>query len=82
MHPAQSCLPGLTNEESFILKWQYKLLGDYGTAFMSAAIKADDENLDRLAKGFPIEIGALRRYWHEKGWWDSVENKARELELL
>lgn len=76
MNPAGSTIKGFTQEETFILKWQLDCLGGFGKAFASAAIVADEDNLDRLAKGFPIEIGAIRRFWSEVGWWESLEHRA------
>jgi len=43
-------------EAKAIVKWQWGLYGDFYTALFSAIKRADDENIERLALGFPIEI--------------------------
>ena len=84
MKPSDLTYAGLTAEESFVVNWQFRRfdLQDFASAFLKAALAADDENLDRLALGFPVEVIAIRRYWHEVGWWDGVLKKAIQLGVL
>jgi hypothetical protein len=51
-----------TEGEKKILRWQFRLLGGYWTAFFEAAIRADDGNLDALARAYPGVISALRSW--------------------
>lgn len=48
--------------EKWVVKWQFRLLGDFETALAQAIIKADDKNLARLALGFPTQIDGFRRW--------------------
>jgi hypothetical protein len=40
------------------LEWQYQFTGDFYTHLFRAIAQADDQNLERLAKGFPEEVEA------------------------
>jgi len=75
--------PGLTYQEWLIYCWQYHkrcgwMLGDFWSRQMEAMAYADDENLELLARAFPEEVGGLRRFRSESGWWDEVERKGDE----
>lgn len=63
---------GKADESLYI--WQYG-----GDGFMSqlfkAMSKADEVNLNKIAKGFPEEVTAYRRYIGEAGYWDMVKRK-------
>lgn len=43
-------------EQKAVLKWQWRLYGDFFTALFDAIKLADDGNLERLRLGFPIEV--------------------------
>jgi hypothetical protein len=45
-----------TAGEKFIVKWQFRLLGDFKTALVGAIMLADEQNLARLHLGFPGEV--------------------------
>lgn len=45
-----------TKAEQIIIKWQFRLLGDFQTALMGAICAADEGNLARLALGFPQHV--------------------------
>jgi len=45
--------------EKWVVKWQFRLLGDFGTALAEAITRADDNNLERIAKGFPDEVAGF-----------------------
>jgi len=66
----------LTEEEQFVVKWQYQMLGDFKTALVRAITKADEYNMQRLALGFPVEVQAYKRFTQEGGWWETVAKKA------
>ena len=69
----------LTEEEEFIIKWQYRILGDFTTALIDAIKRADSSNLARLALGFPMEVKAYKLYAEQPGWWQRTEEKYSEL---
>ena len=48
--------------EKWIVKWQYNRLGDFQKALANAITRADDDNLESLALGFPMQVNAYRRW--------------------
>ena len=48
--------PNFTEGEKWVVKWQHRLLGSFQTALADAIKLADDDNLARLAKGFPEQV--------------------------
>ena len=69
----------LTKEEEFIYFWQHRMLGSFMTAIAECISRADRYNLEKLAKGFPMEVEAYKKFTHEDGWWESVEEKMRRI---
>lgn len=67
--------PDESPEAKAVLKWQWRLYGDFYTALWNAIKQADDGNLERLARGFPVEIkgflawnrGSLAEELRQKG---------------
>ena len=59
--------------EIAIIKWQYRLHGDFFMALFHAITKADDTNLRRIGEGFPDEVEAFKKYSQVTGWWQDVE---------
>jgi hypothetical protein len=66
----------LTPGEEFIIKWQFRLLGDFKTALITAITRADGRNLERLALGFPDEVEGYSNYIQTPGWWADIKKKA------
>ena len=58
--------------EKKFFKFKKGQTGSFYTALFQAAFKADPENLQKLAAGFPEEIEALYRFKSEAGYWDSL----------
>jgi hypothetical protein len=48
--------PDWTEAEKGVVKWQFRLLGGFKTALWDAITKADEDNLERLSRGFPTEV--------------------------
>ena len=69
-------LEGLSSEEEFVVKWQFRLLGHFKTALAELICLADDENLTRLEGGFPDEVRGYLDYTRTPGWWEMVKKKA------
>jgi len=69
-------LEGLSTEEEFIVKWQFRLLGDFKKALIECIMRADDENLARLECGFPDEVRGYLDYTRTPGWWGILKKKA------
>ena len=59
IHEILACGSGWTPAEQWVVKWQFRLLGDFGMALAAAIARADDENLERLRLGFPVEVTGL-----------------------
>ena len=55
-----------TEAEKSVIKWQFRLLGDFRTALFEAITLADDKNLVRLAMGFPYEVSGFMA-WNRGG---------------
>lgn len=82
MTSSPSILEGLEENESFIFKWQYRMLGDFYTSLINSIMLADETNLKRLAKGFPVEVDGYILYTETEGWWREVITKAKNLGLI
>ena len=71
----------LTPEEEAVFQWQYQtrlgLLGHFRQELWQAIVRADDDNLARLERGFPIEVRGFRAYIGSPGWWQRIEAKMR-----
>ena len=55
-----------------VFDWQYNLHGDFYRGLWSAIIKADSQNLAKLALGFPDQVAGYKAFAHEDGWWENV----------
>ncbi len=62
MQTISDVFPRLTEYEQHIVKWQFRLLGDFETALMGAIARADDNNLMALSLGFPMQVAAYREW--------------------
>ncbi len=51
-----------TGPEQAVIKWQFRLCGDFKTALWEAIKHADEGNLDKLALGFPNEVYGFRQW--------------------
>jgi len=72
-------LDGLTDTEAVVFEWQFRRCGDFKKALWEAICRADDNNIELLALGFPVEVEGYKHYAFESGWWDMVKDKARKL---
>lgn len=51
-----------TPSEKFVIKWQFRLLGDFETALIDCIKRADEHNMERLAEGFPTQVDGFRQW--------------------
>lgn len=51
--------PNERPESKAVLKWQWGLYGDFYTVLFGAIKQADDQNLERLRLGFPVEVAGF-----------------------
>jgi hypothetical protein len=49
-----------TEGQKAIIKWQFKMHGNFLTALFEAICRADPQNLARLELGFPVEVGGFK----------------------
>ena len=54
--------PAWTPAEKLVIKWQFHLYGDFYTALWEVIKRADEENLERLACGFPLQIIGFKQW--------------------
>lgn len=66
----------LNEGERQLVKWQYRLQGDFYDALWSAISRADSGNLARLALAFPSDVEAYRRFSQVPGYWEEVQERA------
>ncbi len=48
--------PEVGTAEKWVIRWQFRLLGDFETALAEAIARADERNLERLNGGFPTQV--------------------------
>jgi len=46
------------DDEKLVIKWQFRLLGDFKESLFQTIARADDANRKRIALGFPAEVNA------------------------
>jgi len=51
-----------TNAEKLVIKWQFRLLGDFCQALFQAIALADDDNLELLSRVFPDEVAGYKAW--------------------
>lgn len=56
--------PMWSDQAKAVIKWQFRLLGDFHTALWQAIAHADERNLSRLERGFPVEVQGYRAWAH------------------
>lgn len=66
----------LTAGEFELVKWQYRLHGDFKTALWKTITLADESNLALLKKAFPIEVEEYVKFTRVSGYWSEVQRKA------
>ena len=65
----------ISRAEHRLIDWQKGKSGHFITALFECFCTADDENLSRLAEGFPEEVKVFRRYRHEPGYYKSIMSR-------
>lgn len=68
----------LNDEEWFIYRWRKGMLGSFEDSLANTLSCADEGNLAKLEKAFPVEVSAYKKYTRERGWWQSVLQKTNE----
>ena len=56
--------------------------GVFYKALFEAGFKADPENLQKLAAGFPDEMAALYRFKSEDGYWENLCARMQSLRTV
>lgn len=52
----------LSSTEEIILKWQHNFYGGFFEMLMTVIAHADNDNAERLERGFPEEVRAIRLF--------------------
>ena len=72
-------IPGwdkLDDEQKALVRWQFRLCGDFETALWKAITLADEKNLELLARAFPVEVSAYKKYRGRPGYWGAATKLA------
>lgn len=67
---------GINKGESNLLEWQYNTGGGFNDALFHAIATADGGNQSLIAKGFPQEVEAYKRFSGESGYFQNLVKKA------
>lgn len=54
--------PEFDESDKWVVKWQFRALGDFETALCEAIKRADEHNMAKLGRGFPIQVEGYRRW--------------------
>jgi hypothetical protein len=66
----------ITQAEYGLLGWQgLRALGGFDRALWTALERADTNNLNALAKGFPEEVTALNNFRNKIEYWTELRNR-------
>ena len=66
----------LTAGEAELVRWQYRLQGDFKSALWTAIARADEDNLMALSMGYPDEVQTYVKFSRESGFWSDVQKRA------
>ena len=44
--------------DKYLVKWQFRVFGDFETSLMETIARADEDNLDLLRRAFPMQVEA------------------------
>jgi len=61
--------------ERHLIMWHEGKLSGFWKLLWDAMASADDEHLATLAKGFPEDAEAMRRFREERGYWGSLKGR-------
>ena len=50
------CSSDWTEGEKEVVKWQFGMLGGFKNTLWNAICTADEDNLERISRGFPTEV--------------------------
>lgn len=68
-------IPGwdkLDEEQRALVEWRYRLCGDFKRSLWAAIVYADDDNLELLRRGFPLEVSAFMKYQRQSDYWKNA----------
>jgi hypothetical protein len=55
--------PEFSESDKSVVKWQFHIQGDFLNALWEAIIRADEDNLERLSRGFPIQVEGFKAWY-------------------
>jgi hypothetical protein len=65
----------VTEEDEIVIKWQTNRFGTFYNALCSAIAHADQNNREKLARSFPLEVRAITRYQNEEGYGQTFRDR-------
>ena len=69
----------MNRSERFVFDWQHGRLDDCFDGQLAYLIaKGDLNNQDKLSKGYPEEVAGIQSFQTDAGWWQRVQQKAKE----
>ncbi len=75
-------IEGMNPEQAAVFEWQYGYCEDFKKSLWEAIKRADEGNLYLLSLGFPVEIRGFHLYTQLSGWWQEVQEIARDHGIL
>lgn len=68
----------MNNGEKKLCEHVFGMSGNFYDCLFRAIMAADPYNREKLAKGFPEEVEATKRYQEEENYWQNLEKEFRE----
>jgi hypothetical protein len=68
----------VTEGESKLVVFQMGKAGGFVNALFNALMIADADNMDKLRRGFPEEVEAVRDYKYKEGYWEALQEEWKQ----
>lgn len=68
----------LNKGEMKFMEWQLHMSGSFFKALVEAMMRADDDNRQKLALGYPELMQAVVDYQNKDGYWQDLQNRYAE----
>lgn len=65
----------MNESEKKLMFYRHSMEGSFYTALFDAIYKADNQNKEKLRKGFPEEVEAVSRVQNEPGYIEDLEKE-------
>jgi hypothetical protein len=68
----------MTEGESKLVVFQMGKAGGFMTKLFEAMFVADADNMDKMRRGFPEEVEAVRNYKYKAGYWEALQEEWKQ----